>query len=77
MVSCRFNFFVAVDVSQAGEGQLEIMVECDGVTIPNTIKQEENGMFIVRFVPQSGGAHKVYMKFNEENVPGTSENITV
>ncbi|KAJ8309862.1 hypothetical protein KUTeg_011727 [Tegillarca granosa] len=57
-----------IDVSQAGEGQLEIIVECEGDTIPNTIKQEENGMFIVTFVPQRGGAHKVYLKFNEENV---------
>ena len=58
---------VSVDVTQAGEGQLEIMV--DGGTIPNHVSMIRKGVFKVDFVPKEARAHKVDIRFNGMNAP--------
>ena len=57
----------AVDVTQGGEGQLEIMVNRGAV--PNTVKMLRKGVFLVSFVPQDTRAHVVDVKFNGQLLP--------
>ena len=55
---------VSVDVTQAGEGQLEIMVNRGAV--PNTVKMLRKGVFLVTFIPREPRNHMVDIKFNGE-----------
>ena len=56
-----------VDVTVAGEGQLEIMVNKGAV--PNTVKMLRKGVFLVTFVPQDTRNHVVDIKFNGQLLP--------
>ena len=56
-----------VDVTQAGEGQLEIMVNRGAV--PNTVKMLRKGVFLVTFIPRDPKSHVVDIKFNGELIP--------
>ena len=56
-----------VDVNQAGEGQLEIMVNRGSV--PNTVKMLRKGVFLVTFVPRDNREHQIDVKFNSELLP--------
>ena len=61
-----------VDVTQAGEGQLEIMVNRGAV--PNTVKMLRKGVFLVAFVPMDTQPHVVDIKFNGELLPSMYAN---
>ena len=61
MIIC---FLFPVDVTQGGEGQLEIMVNRGSV--PNTVKMLRKGVFVVSFVPRDTRQHQVDIKFNGE-----------
>ena len=56
-----------VDISQAGEGQLEIMVNRGQV--PNSVRQVSKGVYQVSFVPRDIHPHLVDIKFNGEPLP--------
>lgn len=58
---------VAVDVSQAGEGQLEIMVNRG--MVPNTVRALGKGLFAVTFIPHDTRPHIVDILFNSEPIP--------
>lgn len=53
-----------VDVSRAGEGQLEITVDYGGV--PNTARPIDKGQFAVTFTPRDARPHVVQITFNGE-----------
>ncbi len=55
-----------VDVTAAGEGQLEIMVNRGAV--PNTVRMLRKGVFIVSFVPRDARTHNIDVKFNGETL---------
>ena len=58
---------VTVDVTQAGEGQLEIMVNRGAV--PNSVRMMSKGVFLVSFVPRDSRPHMIDIKFNGETLP--------
>lgn len=47
-----------IDVSRSGEGELEMIVECDGETIPSEMKETERGWIEAFFIPRKAGVHK-------------------
>jgi len=53
-----------VDVSRAGEGQLEITV--DHGSVPNTVRPVDKGQFVVTFTPREARPHVVQITFNGE-----------
>ena len=57
----------AVDVTQAGEGQLEIMV--NRAAVPNQVKMLRKGVFLVSFVPENTEPHHIDIKFNGYRLP--------
>ena len=56
-----------VDVSQAGEGQLEIMVNRG--MVKNSVRALGKGLFTVSFVPREARPHHVDILFNGEPIP--------
>jgi len=54
----------SVDVSRAGEGQLEITVDYGAV--PNTVRPIDKGKFVVTFTPREARPHVVQITFNDE-----------
>lgn len=60
---------VTVDVSKAGEGQLEIMV--NNGNLPNTVELERPSVYRITFTPTSAGKQYVDINFNGESLPGT------
>ena len=57
----------SVDVSQAGEGQLEIMVNRG--MVKNSVRSLGKGLFTVSFVPRDARPHVVDILFNGEPIP--------
>ena len=68
----RFKLFsifsFLVDALQAGEGQLEILV--NNGTIPNTVQMRSRGIFGMSFVPRDASVHNIDVRFNGVNIPG-------
>ena len=64
------NIF-SVDASQAGEGSLEIGINCNGHFIPNQVKPLGNSKFEVHFLPQEATIHYANINFNSEPVKGS------
>ncbi|XP_062567858.1 filamin-A-like isoform X3 [Saccostrea cucullata] len=60
-----------IDVSRSGEGELEMIVECDEETIPSEMKETERGRIEAFFIPRKPGLHKISMTFNGDKVPGS------
>lgn len=60
----------AVDASQAGAGNLEIIVSVNGRHVPNYVQSEGNAKFKVSFKPQEPLPHTLSVRFNGEAVPG-------
>ena len=54
-------------MTQAGEGQLEIMINHGAV--PNSVRMMSKGVFLVSFVPRDSRPHMVDIKFNGETLP--------
>jgi len=65
-----FFVFTIVDASKAGEGNLEISVNCAGHNIPNEIKSIGNSRFELEFIPQKAIIHYCNILFNGQTVPG-------
>lgn len=65
----HFVFFV-VDASQAGAGNLEIIVSVNGRNVPNYVQSEGNAKFRVNFKPMEASVYTICVKFNGELVPG-------
>lgn len=60
----------AVDASQAGAGNLEIIVSVNGRNVPNYVQSEGHARFRVNFKPKEAAVHTLSVKFNGEPVPG-------
>ena len=56
-----------IDVTRAGEGQLEIMV--NNGNLPNTVEMESAGVYKIAFVPEQAGKQYVDINFNKEPLP--------
>ncbi|KAL1373339.1 hypothetical protein pipiens_018709, partial [Culex pipiens pipiens] len=57
-----------IDGSQAGSGNLEILV--NGGRVTSAVRALGNQRFIASFTPHESGVHTVQITFNEETVPG-------
>ncbi|OXU24388.1 hypothetical protein TSAR_010294, partial [Trichomalopsis sarcophagae] len=60
-----------VNASQAGAGNLEIIVAVNGKNVPNFVQSEGNAKFRVNFKPQEAALHSLSVRFNGEPVPGS------
>lgn len=63
------NLFTLVDGSQAGSGNLEILV--NGGRVTSSVRALGLQRFIASFTPHEIGTHTVQITFNGETVPGT------
>lgn len=63
-----FKFIIAVDASDAGEGQLEISIN-EG-EVPNHVTVVGGGRCLVSFTPEHVKPHMIDIKFNSETVIG-------
>lgn len=59
-----------VDTSHAGEGHLEVRVNCAGLNLSNQINPLSHGQFEVQFTPQKSLIHQCNIFFNGELIPG-------
>lgn len=60
-----------INASQAGAGNLEIIVAVNGKNVPNFVQSEGNARFKVNFRPSEAAAHSLSVKFNGLAVPGS------
>ncbi|XP_023314002.1 filamin-A isoform X2 [Trichogramma pretiosum] len=63
--------FFSINASQAGAGNLEIIVAVNGKNVPNFVQSEGNAKFRVNFKPQEAALHSLSVRFNGEPVPGS------
>ncbi|XP_049948482.1 filamin-A [Schistocerca serialis cubense] len=63
--------FFSINASQAGAGNLEIIVSVNGRNVPNYVQSEGNAKFRVNFKPQEAAPHSLSVRFNGEPVPGS------
>ncbi|KDR11639.1 Filamin-A [Zootermopsis nevadensis] len=63
--------FFSINASQAGAGNLEIIVSVSGHNVPNYVQSEGNAKFRVNFKPQEAAPHSLSVRFNGEPVPGS------
>lgn len=65
-----FLFYLTclVDGSQAGSGNLEILV--NGGRVTSSVRALGSQRFIASFTPHESGTHTVQITFNGETVPG-------
>ena len=59
-----------VDASNAGAGNLEIIISVGSDNVPNFVKAEGNAKFEVSCTPQVPDTHMISVKFNGDAVPG-------
>ncbi|XP_033731254.1 filamin-C-like isoform X1 [Pecten maximus] len=64
-------------VDEAGEGRLEVVVECEGETIPSFVERRKEGQLTTTFTPRVGKKHLVTITFNDQHVPGSPFTIQV
>ncbi|XP_069103435.1 filamin-A-like isoform X2 [Argopecten irradians] len=64
-------------VDEAGEGRLEVVVECEGETIPSFVERRKEGQLTTTFTPRFGKRHLVTITFNDQHVPGSPFTIHV
>ncbi|XP_067668834.1 filamin-B-like isoform X3 [Haliotis asinina] len=57
----------SIDVSQAGEGQLQIMV--NNGNLPNDVEMVQSGVYRISFIPVEPGVQTVDISFNDEPLP--------
>ena len=63
--------YFSIDASQAGAGNLEIIVSVNGKNVPNYVQSEGNAKFRVNFKPLEAQTHMLSVKFNNESVPNS------
>lgn len=61
-------FNISVDGSQAGSGNLEILV--NGGRVTSSVRALGGQRFVASFTPHENGIHSVQITFNGETVPG-------
>lgn len=61
---------ILVNASEAGAGNLEIIVSVNGVNVPNYVQSEGNAKFRVNFKPRDAAQHSLSVRFNGEPIPG-------
>ncbi|XP_054721310.1 filamin-A-like [Uloborus diversus] len=69
--------YFSIDASQAGAGNLEIIVSVGGRNVPNYVQSEGNARFRVNFKPTEAQTHTLSVKFNGEPVPGSPYYVKV
>lgn len=67
-----FLNFISVNASEAGAGNLEIIVSVNGVNVPNYVQSEGNAKFRVNFKPRDAAPHSLSVRFNGEPIPGNN-----
>ncbi|KRT84610.1 hypothetical protein AMK59_1466 [Oryctes borbonicus] len=60
-----------INASQAGAGNLEIIVAVNGRNVPNFVQSEGNARFKVNFKPTEAATHTLSVRFNGQAVPGS------
>ncbi|KAI8118123.1 Filamin-A [Lucilia cuprina] len=60
-----------INASQAGAGNLEIIVAVNGKNVPNFVQSEGNARFKVNFKPTEAAPHSLSVRFNGHPVPGS------
>lgn len=60
-----------INASQAGAGNLEIIVAVGGKNVPNFVQSEGNARFKVNFKPLEAATHSLSVRFNSHPVPGS------
>ncbi|XP_050433144.1 filamin-A isoform X2 [Adelges cooleyi] len=60
-----------INASEAGAGNLEIIVSVNGVNVPNYVQSEGNAKFRVNFKPREPAPHSLSVRFNGEPIPGS------
>lgn len=60
-----------INASQAGAGNLEIIVAVNGKNVPNFVQSEGNARFKVNFKPTEAASHSLSVRFNGLPVPGS------
>lgn len=65
------SVYFSIDASQAGAGNLEIIVSVNGKNVPNYVQSEGNAKFRVNFKPLEAQTHMLSVKFNNESVPNS------
>lgn len=66
---------LVVDGSQAGSGNLEILV--NGGRVVSHVKSLGNQRFLASFTPMDAMTHVVEMRFNGDVVPGSPWNVEI
>lgn len=61
----------SINASQAGAGNLEIIVAVGGRNVPNFVQSEGNARFKVNFKPTEAAVHTLSVRFNGQAVPGS------
>ncbi|KAK4880796.1 hypothetical protein RN001_008942 [Aquatica leii] len=61
----------SINASQAGAGNLEIIVAVAGRNVPNFVQSEGNARFKVNFKPTEAATHTLSVRFNGQPVPGS------
>ncbi|KAJ8980083.1 hypothetical protein NQ317_009439 [Molorchus minor] len=61
----------SINASQAGAGNLEIIVAVGGRNVPNFVQSEGNARFKVNFKPTEAAVHTLSVRFNGQPVPGS------
>lgn len=61
----------SINASQAGAGNLEIIVAVNGRNVPNFVQSEGNARFKVNFKPTEAATHSLSVRFNGQAVPGS------
>lgn len=67
-INIFISYFIIVDASDAGEGQLEISIN-EG-EVPNHVTVVGGGRCLVSFTPEHVKPHMIDIKFNSETVIG-------
>lgn len=67
----------SINASQAGAGNLEIIVAVGGKNVPNFVTSEGNARFRVNFKPIEAAKHSLSVRFNGQAVPGSPFNCIV
>jgi filamin len=67
----------SINASQAGAGNLEIIVAVGGKNVPNFVTSEGNARFKVNFKPTEAAKHSLSVRFNGLPVPGSPFNCVI
>lgn len=65
------SVFFGINASEAGAGNLEIIVAVNKKNVPNFVQSEGNARFKVNFRPTEPAVHSLSVKFNGVPVPGS------